>query len=92
MYGTKTDQACLLQCGWYDFISSANLTPITYGFATDQNGFTPCTDQGQIDAYINMIVPLFEADSRIHAYHYSDGEGLGNVWPSTKNGKLRYVY
>lgn len=54
----------------------------------DQNGFTPCTDQGQINDYINMIVPLFEADSRILAYHYSDGEGLGSVWPSTRNGQL----
>jgi hypothetical protein len=37
---------------------------------TDQNGFTPCTDQGEINNYINQIVDLFESDGRVAAYAY----------------------
>jgi len=59
-----------------------------FACVNDVNGFTPCTSQSQIDDYINMIVPLFEADSRVHAYHYSNGEGLGNVWPMSNGGQL----
>lgn len=55
----------------------------------DSTGFVPCTDQGEINSFISDIVDLFEGDSRVYAYAYSDGEGLGDVWPSTKNGKLR---
>ncbi len=47
----------------------------------DANGFTPCTDQTQINTFINEIVDLFENDSRVYAYAYSTGEGLGDVWP-----------
>ncbi|KAJ7928945.1 glycosyl hydrolase catalytic core-domain-containing protein [Mycena leptocephala] len=55
----------------------------------DSNGFTPCTDQGEINNYINQIVDLFESDGRVAAYAYSNGEGLGNVWPMTNgNGDL----
>ncbi|KAK7033198.1 Glyco-hydro-cc domain-containing protein [Favolaschia claudopus] len=55
----------------------------------DVNGFTPCTDQGQINSFINQIVPLFEGDGRVAAYAYSNGMGLGNVWPMTNsNGDL----
>ena len=54
----------------------------------DTNGFTPCTDQSQINSYINQIVPLFESDSRVYAYSISTGEGLGDVWPSYKDGQL----
>jgi len=55
----------------------------------DSNGFTPCTDQGEINSYINDIVALFEGDSRVAAYAYSNGEGLGDVWPMTdSNGNL----
>jgi hypothetical protein len=54
----------------------------------DSTGFVPCTDQGEINNYISQIVDLFEADSRVYAYAYSDGEGLGDVWPMTQNGKL----
>jgi hypothetical protein len=61
-----------------------------YHFA-DANGFKPCTDQSQINKYIADIVDLFEKDSRVFAFAYSDGEGLGDVWPTTKNGKLRCV-
>jgi hypothetical protein len=37
---------------------------------TDSNGFTPCTDQGEINNYINQIVDLFESDGRVAAYAY----------------------
>lgn len=56
--------------------------------STDVNGFVPCTDQNEINNYINQIVDLFEADSRIYAYAYSNGYGLGNVWPMVQNGQL----
>ncbi|KAJ7678904.1 glycosyl hydrolase catalytic core-domain-containing protein [Mycena polygramma] len=49
----------------------------------DSTGFTPCTDQGEINSFINDIVNLFEGDSRVAAYAYSNGEGLGDVWPMT---------
>nr|GAT60680.1 predicted protein [Mycena chlorophos] len=51
----------------------------------DSNGFVPCTDQGEIDSFINDIVALFEGDSRVAAYAYSNGEGLGDVWPMTNS-------
>ncbi|GFZ49828.1 LOW QUALITY PROTEIN: hypothetical protein JCM24511_07231 [Saitozyma sp. JCM 24511] len=54
----------------------------------DSNGFTPCTDQGEINSFINDIVALFESDSRVYAYAYSNGEGLGDVWPMWSNGAL----
>jgi hypothetical protein len=34
------------------------------------NGFTPCTDQEEINDYINQIVDLFQTDSRVAAYAY----------------------
>jgi len=55
----------------------------------DSNGFVPCTDQDEINDYINDIVDLFESDGRVAAYAYSNGEGLGNVWPmTTSSGAL----
>ncbi|KAL0954527.1 hypothetical protein HGRIS_003494 [Hohenbuehelia grisea] len=54
----------------------------------DHNTFTPCTNQGQINQYIFDIVDLLEAHPHVVAYAYSDGMGLGDVWPSTKDGKL----
>ncbi|PRP88284.1 hypothetical protein PROFUN_03393 [Planoprotostelium fungivorum] len=50
--------------------------------------FTPSSNQTEINIFINQIVDLFEADSRIYAYAYSNGYGLGNVWPMWKNGTL----
>jgi hypothetical protein len=47
----------------------------------DHNGFRPCTDQREIDAFINAIVPFLEAHEHVYAYAYSNGLGLGNVWP-----------
>lgn len=47
----------------------------------DSTGFVPCTDQAQISNLIPQIVDLFENDDRVYAYAYSNGYGLGNVWP-----------
>ena len=41
----------------------------------------PCTDQGQIDGFINDVVKFFEGNSSVVAYGPSNGEGLGDVWP-----------
>ncbi|KAF7312412.1 Glyco-hydro-cc domain-containing protein [Mycena indigotica] len=55
----------------------------------DSTGFEPCTDQGQINKFISDIVDLFESDGRVAAYAYSNGMGLGNVWPmTTSSGAL----
>ncbi|WVW87143.1 hypothetical protein I302_109200 [Kwoniella bestiolae CBS 10118] len=54
----------------------------------DSSSFIPCTDQSEINTYINDIVALFEADERVHAYAYSNGDGLGDVWPMYSNGAL----
>ncbi|KAJ7030429.1 glycosyl hydrolase catalytic core-domain-containing protein [Mycena alexandri] len=56
----------------------------------DSTGFEPCTDQGEINTFINDIVDLFQGDSRVAAYAYSNGEGLGSVWPMVdSNGNLQ---
>lgn len=34
------------------------------------------------------IVDLFESDDRVYAYAYTDGNGLGTVWPPTNDGQL----
>ncbi|WWC92615.1 uncharacterized protein L201_007574 [Kwoniella dendrophila CBS 6074] len=54
----------------------------------DSTNFVPCTDQSEINNYINEIVALFEADDRVHAYAYSNGDGLGEVWPMYRNGAV----
>jgi hypothetical protein len=54
----------------------------------DDKNWKPCTDQTVIDKYINDIVKLFEGDSRVYAYAYSNGLGLGDVWPAFTDGKL----
>ncbi|CAD6582580.1 MAG: hypothetical protein TREMPRED_003326 [Tremellales sp. Tagirdzhanova-0007] len=54
----------------------------------DSTGFTPCTDQGEIDSFIYTAVGIFENDSRVAGYAYSNGDGLGDVWPMMKDGQL----
>lgn len=51
----------------------------------DQNGFTACSDQGQINQWIKDVVDLFEGDDRVMAYGYTDGGGLNNQWLPTDN-------
>ena len=57
----------------------------------DSTGFTPCTDQNQINSFIWTAVGIFEADTRVAGYAYSNGEGLGDVWPMMNGGQLRWV-
>lgn len=53
----------------------------------DQDGFTPCTDQGQINQWIKDVVDVFEGDDRVRAYAYTDGGGLGEAWlPTNEEG------
>ncbi|KAL4258327.1 Alkali-sensitive linkage protein [Pleurotus pulmonarius] len=59
-----------------------------FACVNDHNTFTPCTDQGKINTFINQIVDLLQNDSRVVAYAYSNGLGLGNVWPMWRNGRL----
>lgn len=47
----------------------------------DYQGFTPCTDQQEINNFINDIVVYMQGNSYIQAYAYSNGLGLGDVWP-----------
>lgn len=58
-----------------------------FGCVYDQQGFKPCSDQGQINKWIRDVVDLFEGDDRIAAYAYTDGGGLGNKWlPTNQDG------
>ncbi|TYJ55439.1 hypothetical protein B9479_003825 [Cryptococcus floricola] len=54
----------------------------------DSSDFTPCTDQSEINTFIQDIVDLFQADDRIYAYAYSTGEGLSDEWALVSNGVL----
>lgn len=54
----------------------------------DSTAFIPCTDQGQINQFINEIVDVLQNDDRVYAYAYSNGYGLGHVWPAWNNGQL----
>jgi len=54
----------------------------------DQPSWQPCTDQGEIDTFIRDVVKYFEGNKHVVAYGPSNGEGLGDVWPLTKDGKL----
>jgi hypothetical protein len=47
----------------------------------DRNGFTPCSNQAQIDVFLSQAVTYFESQSDIIAYGPSNGEGLGSTWP-----------
>lgn len=47
----------------------------------DRNGFTPCSDQAQINNFLKQAVTYFESQSDIIAYGPSNGEGLGSTWP-----------
>ncbi|KAK5163247.1 uncharacterized protein LTR77_010833 [Saxophila tyrrhenica] len=54
----------------------------------DQPSWEPCTDQGEIDRFIKDVVKYFEGNKHVVAYGPSNGEGLGEVWPLTREGKL----
>ena len=56
------------------------------------NGFfNPCTDQGEIDNFINTVVPWLEANETVVAYGASNGAGLGSTWPLIHQGKLTHT-
>ena len=47
----------------------------------DEDGFEPCTDQGDIDHFINDMVVYLENSTDVVAYGASNGAGLGKTWP-----------
>ncbi|KAK5996163.1 hypothetical protein PT974_04591 [Cladobotryum mycophilum] len=52
-----------------------------FGCVYDQQGFKACSDQNQINKWIYDVVDLFEHNEHVAAYAYTDGGGLGNLWP-----------
>ncbi|KAF9565369.1 hypothetical protein CPC08DRAFT_187244 [Agrocybe pediades] len=54
----------------------------------DYEKFVPCTDQDEINAFIRDVVPYFEGNKDIYAYAYSNGLGLGDVWPLMNGDSL----
>ena len=52
----------------------------------DVNGFAPCTDQTEIDNFLNAVVPYFQANESVVAYGPSNGAGLLNTWPMFESG------
>ena len=61
-------------------------------FSADSQGFIPCTDQVEIDNFINEVVPYMQENPNISAYAYSNGLGLGDVWPLMQGDSLRYLF
>ena len=47
----------------------------------DSNGFTPCTDQTEINQFISDAVDFFQSNASVIAFGASNGEGLGTTWP-----------
>lgn len=59
-----------------------------FGCVHDQDNFTPCSDQGEINNWIRNVVDLFEQNEHVMAYAYTDGGGLGTAWlPTVNNGQ-----
>ncbi|KAG6821306.1 hypothetical protein H0H93_000167 [Arthromyces matolae] len=59
-----------------------------FACVNDKNGFVPCTNQDEINNFISVAVSYFESDSRVFAYAYSNGLGLGSVWPLMRGNTL----
>ena len=59
------------------------------GGTSDNEKFEPCTDQSEINTFINEVVDYFEGNPKVFAYAYSNGLGLGDVWPLMKGSSLR---
>lgn len=55
-----------------------------FGCVYDQDGFTACDDQGQINQWISDVVDLFEANEHVMAYAYTNG-GLSDAWSATND-------
>jgi len=56
-------------------------------FGCVHTGFTACDSQSDIDTFIYGVVSLFEGYDLVHAYAFTDGGGLGNLWLPTNNGQ-----
>ncbi|KAH6913205.1 glycosyl hydrolase catalytic core-domain-containing protein [Coprinopsis sp. MPI-PUGE-AT-0042] len=68
------------------FVSSIDLHD-SCSYYVDHPNFVPCTSHLQIDAFINQTVSYLEAHPNVYAYAYSNGQGLGDVWPLMRGGK-----
>ena len=47
----------------------------------DDQHWAPCTDAAQIKTFIQDVVEFFQGNDSVIAYGYSNGNGLGTVWP-----------
>ncbi|KAK5109873.1 hypothetical protein LTR62_006480 [Meristemomyces frigidus] len=54
-----------------------------FACVNDEPSWQPCTDQTQINSFINDVVSYFEGNDNVVAYGPSNGAGLGDVWPLT---------
>ena len=55
----------------------------------DKDEFTPCSDQGEIDSFLQQAIPWLQANESVVAYAPSNGAGLGDTWPLfTEDGDL----
>jgi hypothetical protein len=80
--GVKKDVAHYRKYGKPIFVSE-------FACVHDQDNFTPCGSQDEVDRYIIEAVKYFESQSDIVGYGPSNGNGLGNVNPIVgSNGKL----
>lgn len=60
-----------------------------FACVNDHDTWSPCTDQTQINQFINDCVAFFEGNDTVVAYGPSNGNGLGKAWPLTnQNGGL----
>jgi hypothetical protein len=71
---------------WLPFNSDPDSTS---SYHKDFEKFDPCTDQQAINNFINEIVPYLEDHPNVYAYAYSNGLGLGDVWPLMNGNSLR---
>ncbi|CAJ2508965.1 Uu.00g139910.m01.CDS01 [Anthostomella pinea] len=54
-----------------------------FACVNDHPTWAPCTEQSQVDSFINDVVAYFEGNDDVVAYGPSNGAGLGDVWPLT---------
>ncbi|KIM40463.1 glycoside hydrolase family 128 protein [Hebeloma cylindrosporum] len=66
----------------------AILTRSISSYLKDFEKFVPCTNQQTINNFINEIVPYLEEHPNVYAYAYSNGLGLGDVWPLMNGNSL----
>ena len=63
--------------------ASASVVVSEFACVNDNPSWAPCTDQTQINTFINDVVSYFESNDDVVAYGPSNGNGLGDVWPLT---------